>query len=709
MRALLLASACAVAQVALALPAQAQVAADQTDQAASNDSGDAIVVTAERRATRLDQTAIAATVLSGEDLANAGVSVVDQLQFVAPATTVNYFGQGTNFNIRGIGKSETNSQTLTGVITYRDSVPSNPGWFTAEPYYDIRSLEILRGPQGTFVGANATGGAVFITSNQPVINGGVHGYVLGQAGNYNSLGGQGAVNLPISDTMAARVALYADTRDSFYNITGPYSGDDGVRIFAGRFSLLWEPTENFALRWTTDLNYLDLSAFPASPYNATTDLFDVTSNAVNEGIDRFGRTGLRADYEFANGVTLRSVTSYMEGTTMVRQDTDGTSVGTAAGYNAVDDTIWSQEINLISPDDGPISWVLGVFYQGEDLNFPDGHFVYGTYSLQGHNYRENQAVFGQVNLALPAGFELQVGARYSEHSTVNDGSHTGYVVPYHQREEFSNTSGKVALNWTVDENNFLYAFVATGFKPGGLSVPFNFLGFPPAFDSETVTSYEVGWKAGFFGGHLRTQLDAFYTEYENFQVTVRHPVLPAFFTTLLNVPDTTTMSGFEAQAEAQFGAFSLNAGFAVLNTELGGFYASDARVAAPVACDPETGPASLTCIDLTGNEQTYAPELTFNIGMQYEFQLGGGDTLTPRVNFGHVSEQWATLFENPAYGDRLEARNNWSGQLAWQHGDLTATLYGTNLADQHYVAALRAGLRYAGAPRQYGIRLMRTF
>lgn len=676
-------------------------------QAESNDD---IVVTAERRATPLDRTPIAATVLSGEDLANAGVSVVDQLQFVAPATTVNYFGQGTNFNIRGIGKTETNSQTLTGVITYRDSVPSNPGWFTAEPYYDIRSIEILRGPQGTFVGANATGGAVFITSNEPIIDGGVHGYVLGQAGNYNSLGGQGAVNIPLTDTMAARVALYGDTRDSFYDITGPYSGDDGVRVFSGRFSLLWEPTSNLALRWTTDLNYMDLSGYPSSPYNATTDLFDVTSNAEIEGIDRFGRSGLRVDYEFANGVTLRSVTSYMEGTTTTREDSDGTSVGIATGYNSVDDSIWSQEINLISPDEGPITWVLGAYYQGEDLNFPNGHFVYGTFSLEGHNYRENQAVFGQVNFDLPAGFEVQVGARYSEHSTENVGSHTGYIAPYNQRAEFSNTSGKVTLNWEVDENNFLYAFAATGFKPGGLSVPFDFLGFPPAFDEETVTSYEMGWKAGFLGGRVRTQINGFYTEYENFQVTVRHPtVFPAFFNLLLNVPDTTVMSGFEAQAEAQFGNLTLNAGLALLQTELGGFYASDSRIATPLTCDPETGPASITCINLSGTDQTYAPELTFNIGAQYVFQLPNGDAITPRVNYGHIGEQWATLFQNEAFGDRLEARNIWNGQLEWRHGDLTATLYGTNLSDQHYVAALRAGQRYAGAPRQYGIRLTRVF
>ncbi|HKQ15115.1 MAG TPA: hypothetical protein VJT80_16885, partial [Steroidobacteraceae bacterium] len=92
----------------------------QTSTAPNAQILEEVIVTAERRATPLDRTPIAATVLSGAELANNGVNAVDQLQFVTPATTVNNFGQGTNFNIRGIGKAETNSQTTTGVITYRD-------------------------------------------------------------------------------------------------------------------------------------------------------------------------------------------------------------------------------------------------------------------------------------------------------------------------------------------------------------------------------------------------------------------------------------------------------------------------------------------------------------------------------------------------------------------------------------------------------------
>ncbi len=90
--------------------------------------------------------------LTGDDLTNKGIVVVDQLMFVTPSATVNNFGQGIDFNIRGIGKGEHNSQTTTGVVTYRDGVATFPGYFTEEPYYDLASVEVLRGPQGTFGG-----------------------------------------------------------------------------------------------------------------------------------------------------------------------------------------------------------------------------------------------------------------------------------------------------------------------------------------------------------------------------------------------------------------------------------------------------------------------------------------------------------------------------------------------------------------------------
>jgi iron complex outermembrane receptor protein len=135
----------------------------------------------------------------------------------------------------------------------------------------------------------------------------------------------------------------------------------------------------------------------------------------------------------------------------------------------------------------------------------------------------------------------------------------------------------------------------------------------------------------------------------------------------------------------------------------------DSRIPSFGACDPQTGPASPACINLEGNEQTYAPEFTFNIGVQYQFGFGGSSTLTPRINYGHISEQWATLFQNRARGDRVEQRNIVNAQIAWKHGDFVTTLYGSNLTDQHYVGAINSGLRFSGAPRQVGVRVSKAF
>ena len=314
-----------------------------------------------------------------------------------------------------------------------------------------------------------------------------------------------------------------------------------------------------------------------------------------------------------------------------------------------------------------------------------------------------------MSFELPAGFELQVGARYTDHSTSNDININQYGLPLtqQQKEEFTNTSGKVGLNWTVNEHQFLYAFAAKGFRPGGLNVPVG-LGVPAPFDEELVTNYEIGWKAGWADGHLRTQFDAYYNHYENFQVIVGYPTIPVFGFELNN-PNPTTMYGLEGQLEAAFGAFSADAGVGWLKSELGKFYAVDPRVASFGACNPETGPASLSCINLEGHDQTYAPEFTFNIGLQYTFGQGSDNEITPRINFGHVSDQWATLFQNEVRGDKVDERNILNAQFAWKHRDFITTLWGSNLTDQHYMAALNSGLRFAGPPRQFGIRVATAF
>lgn len=721
----------------------------QTTQTADTDTASdeqIIVVTAERRSENLMKTPVAASVISGGELTARGVGTVDSLQFITPSLVLNNFGQGADFNVRGIGKAEHNTQTETGVITYRDGVPSFPGYFQEEPYFDVANIQVLRGPQGTIVGQNATGGAVFVNTNDPVIGGGVHGYIQGQVGNYSDFGGEGAINLPVSDTFAIRVAVHGERRQGFYHITGPggapYTGNNGdLRVLAGRISLLWKPVDRFSVLFKTDLDYLDMGAYPADPFrnrfkyfpvgsttpNPTyTDLFHITANSPQKARDKFFRSILRLDYEFASGVKVRSVSGLAHGNSIYLADLDGTSANISTFGDTFIEHQFSQEFNLISPDNQRFTWLLGAFGLWDKDIFPapyklfiglPGFGIPNFYDLQGTVPKRSLAAFGQVGYDITPELKLELGGRYTASRATNHvliRQFGFFVTPDEQTTKSDNFSYKVSLGWQASPDHYLYGFVATGFRPGGLNTPdLTTPTPPPPFGPEKVRSFEVGWKGNFLDGHIRTTVDGFYNQYEGFQAILGRPLNPRL-TTELNIPGTTKIYGGEAEADLNFGDLSLGLGVNLLHSEIGRFFAVDPRnlppaVPPPPLCDPTTGPATAYCKDLTGQRQTYAPNVTFNASAEYQFHLGENDTLTPRVNYGHIGGQWATLFEDETRGDKLEDRNILNAQLAFNHGSWTVTAYATNLTNQHYVGALNSGLDFAGPPRQYGVRLHKVF
>jgi iron complex outermembrane receptor protein len=703
--------------------AQAQDAAPQTTDDQDATSLGEVVVTAERRTTNLQETAVAATVLSGESLDDRGVFSLEQLQFVAPSTTVQNFGQGNYFNVRGIGKSEPTTAIGVGVTTYRDGVPAFPGYFQTEPYYDIGSVELLRGPQGTFAGTNATGGAVFITSRNPDFSG-VNGYVMGQIGNYDHLKFQGAVNVPLTDNLAARFAVNSEQRSSFHDITGAYSGSPGeVDMNSVRASVLWTPTDALRVLVKADYNSLDFGGYPADPSRATNDPFEITANGPHSGKDETARVSLNVSYVLDNGITLRSITGYQDGISEFSTDLDGTSALNNTFYDRVEEEVWSQEFNIVSPDNQRLTWLLGAFWQHDDVVFPVTTFPQGAYHVGfpegvidyyifGETPKETRAVFGQISYDVSDRLQIQLGARWSESTSTNDDVYTTYpafgLILFQDSEVTAEkTTGKLSINYKVDDNNFVYGFVATGFKMGGLNAP-NFYVPPRDFGPEDVIDYEIGWKSTMFDGRVRTQLGAYYMVYEGFQVAIGDPEYP-LFSSIMNVEDETVLMGIEGSAQIRVDDWTVDVGAAVSNSELGTFYAADPRLTRTGVCDANTGPTSANCQNLSGNRQSYAPELTFNIGVQYDFHLPNGAVLSPRMDYAHIGESYTTIFNNEALGDELEARNLVNLLLSYKTDDWTLAAYALNATDQTYIASINAGLRYAGPPRQFGVNLTRTF
>jgi iron complex outermembrane receptor protein len=394
---------------------------------------------------------------------------------------------------------------------------------------------------------------------------------------------------------------------------------------------------------------------------------------------------------------------------------------------AVSETLLSQEFNIISPTKGPLTWVLGADYTSNIYNFPRNHFDVGfppgiiDEALNGTNNTHNWAVFGQVSYDLPAGFQLQVGGRYSEWYTNNVVSFyvpeqffyyvIGYNYSNNQTYTGENVTGKVTLNWNLDAHNFLYAFVATGAKPGGLNNILLFGGgsTPAPFAQEYVTDYEIGWKSSWFDNHLRTQVGAYDNQFHNFQVIVAIPNLPTQ-STELNVPGETKLYGVEGSAQAVFGDFSLNANVGLEHSSLATFYTQDPReTITPGTCNPTSGPATVSCVNVSGHPQTYAPDVTYNVGVQYNFKLADGDVITPIASYSHIASQWSTLFDNRSQNDYLTSRDIVNLSVGWTHAGYVVTLYSYNLTDDHYVAADLSPIRQAGAPRQFGISLLKSF
>ena len=397
---------------------------------------------------------------------------------------------------------------------------------------------------------------------------------------------------------------------------------------------------------------VDISAPPATDYN-TNDLLHSGNNAHTYALDQFIRSVLQIDYINSAGITFRSISGFQKGRSSWTGDIDGTDLPSPYYTidEGVDETLWSQEFNIISPSKGPVTWVVGAYYQHNLDDFPPGQFDIGVppgvvdENLYGINATFTAAVFGQVSFNLPDGFQLQLGGRYSRWGTSNQNviyyvPEYDLVYPQNASEYGGNFTGKATLNWNINDNNFLYAFVASGSKPGGLNTAIYFgTGnvLPPPFGQEYVIDYEAGWKSTLFDNHLHTQVGFYYNNFKNFQVILPLADNP-IEATEQNVPSPTKLYGFEASAQAVFGDFSMNAGLGLEHSALGTFYSEDGREPTSGICNPLTGGTTPACVDLAGHPQTYAPSTTFNISGQYDFHLQNGDVLTPNLNFSHISK-----------------------------------------------------------------------
>jgi len=728
MRGYLTGASCAALALGLfAAPAAAQDAAGATQP----EEGLAdIVVTAQRRTERLQNVAISATALDGAALAQKAVTNLADLQTATPALSVSNGGIIQNVNIRGIGLASDSPNVTAGVATYVDGL-FQPPIVQANSFYDLASVEVLRGPQGTLVGSNSTGGAIFINSRNPDLTSGVGGYAELAYGNFNNVAAEGALNLPLADELGVRVAGFYRGHDSYYHDVGPYDNDAGkLKEFGGRVTAMWQPGSFQAIA-KVQFNDRDSGGYPYRPIPGTTfapfrvgDIWTLSFDEKVGNRDLAFMSSLELRQELASGIVIRSLSGYQYKRIKNLYDVDGSQAPLAAGGDISQDYFagerqYSQEINIISPTDGPFDWILGAYYQRNDITVriyeDQGGF---PTDITPDNQRTTTGFFAQGNYELMPSLEIQLGGRYSTYKATGTGDVViGRGIPgfppgglavsdlsgAHKDSRFT---GKAALNWKPDEDNLVYGLVARGYKPGGFSSTTS------EFDPETVMSYEVGWKSSFLGNRIRTQLNAFYNAYKGFQFNVVEP--STGFSGVENI-SSVKIKGLEAQVQARLGGFGFDASVAYIDSELASVTFVNTRNLLSGTLGPQcpagTPSSPPLCFDYGpflettgGRPNLYAPKWTYSLGADYRFELGDGATLTPRVNFAYVGSQFTYLGYSPI-SDYMAGRGLLSALLTLRKDGWRIEAYGTNLTDKEYVSGQFGSNEFYGSPREYGLRV----
>ena len=718
---------------ALAFAGLSPAAAQEAEPPAAEEQGLAeIVVTAQRRTERLQDVPVSATALDAEALEQNAIATLADLQTASPSLSITDNGITQNVNVRGIGLASDSPNVTAGVATYVDGL-FQPPIVQANSFYDLAGVEVLRGPQGTLVGSNSTGGAIFINSRNPDLTE-LGGYAELAYGTYDMVAAEGALNLPLADTLGLRVAGFYRRRDSFYEDAGPFDNDAGSLDEKGaRVSLMWEPG-SFRALLKVHINDRETGGYAYRPIPGTTfapfrvgDIRTLSFDEPTANRDRAVMTSLELRQELASGIVLRSLTGYQYKRINNLYDVDASQAPLAAGGDVSQDYFagerqYSQEINVISPTEGRFDWILGAYFQRNDI-------AVRIYELQGgfptditpDNQRTTTGIFAQGNYQLTDRLEVQLGARYSTYEASGTGSVTiGRGIPGFPPDglivsdltgshDDARVTGKAALNWKPDEDNLLYALAARGYKPGG------FNSASSEFDPEVVWSYEIGWKSTFLDRRLRAQISAFYNRYSNFQFNVVEP--STGFSGVENI-STVTIKGVEAQIQGRFGAFGFDASVAYLDSELGSITFVNTRNLPSGTLGPQcpagTPSSPPVCFDyspflqtISGQPNLYAPEWTYNLGADYRFELGTA-TLTPRVNFAYVGPQFTYLGFSPV-SDRIEGRHLLSALLTYRRDDWRVELFGTTLTNARYVSGQFGSNEFYGPPREYGVRVGITF
>jgi iron complex outermembrane receptor protein len=509
-----------------------------------------ITVTAQKRTEDLQKVPLSVTAFTSSDADRKGLTSLQALDGQVPGLTVSDNGLFDRvITIRGVGnEAARNRSTISGVAFHIDGIfiASPPGMM--QDFLDVERIEVLRGPQGTVFGQNATGGAVNVITRQPVI-GEFSGHADVQVGNYDHLNTRAYANIPISDTMAARGSLQYSRHDSFTkNLTIPGAELENDDNLSGRAQLLWQPVDNFSA--TLRAHFFDTDTGDRAQKN----VLDPTKSprelrqdyeATWKFESKIYSTELKWDLPYA---TLKSITSFQDDKTRHVRDADRSDgfylPRTDGPIQDYEFETWTQEINIGSAGEQPLplDWLLGFFFydsqiDGSSFEFVDrnndgivDHDLFGPergFSTYVNFFRTSWSVYGQATFHVTDALRLTGGVRYTddEFKLVNWGFPKLPDPRIVSETAETAVTGRASLEWDILENSMVYGGWSRGYKPGGVNTTLIVGNIVPLqFGSTNVDAYEIGLKSRFFNDRLQLNVAGYYYDYRNLQFPNDDPI-----------------------------------------------------------------------------------------------------------------------------------------------------------------------------------------
>lgn len=665
--------------------------------------------------TNLQETPLAITAFTSDQMAKTGIKEVRDLMALTPNLNIAQNQAFAQIYIRGVGSNNifvgadpSSTIHIDGVYMARPA-----SYFSG--FLDVERVEVLRGPQGTLYGRNSVGGTINVISRKP--DNDLRAKVQGTIGNYDLYRAEGYISGPlIEDKLAGSVSMMRSKRDGYLDNIVPGVKDlDSEDMWSGRVQLRATPSEKLEILLRGD--YMEDDGQVAGnaklllPWAPLEDsiLDDLHKVALDtEGYMERKNRGVSAEinYDFSDTLNLTSITAYRKNTLHTLGDTDATSSFRQTTEQNEWQDQFSQELNLAGQWER-LKYVLGFYYFEEDMradSYVRNHLNNVVVHPHPDVHTNAWAAYGQATYEVTDNFSVTAGVRYTEEDKTFNQNYDRFLQPagtiifgpvvYTAKDTYKAWTPKFGVEFRPVEDVMVYASATRGFKSGG----FNFASFNPAqgYDPEFLWSYEAGFKSDLLERRLRLNGTAFYYDYTDLQV---QSFLTPGVIDITNAADA-KIKGFEIEMLAR----------PVEGLDLGGSIAHlDATYK---TFNPAFAPGNIP-FDASGNRLNSSPKWNYALFGQYTFDMGNTGSVFVRGEYSWRSRQFFTAVnaapETQASYDLINASLGYaSPDGRWQ-----AILYGRNLANEEYITssgsftARPAGR--VGEPRTYGLRLAFTY